>query len=106
MQAFGVARYQRITGRPVLENGGFRLMPLPSVRLSIAARVPMAVPKHAGILLSLVSLRMPVPELTVMTMKIQAAWLHAPGLTISSPSVVIDNNVANTFQRGLSSCSL
>jgi hypothetical protein len=97
---------QPIAGRPVLENGGFRLMPLPSVRLSIAARVPMAVPKRAGLLLSLVSLRMPVPELTVMTMKIQAAWLDALGLTISSPSVVIDNNAANTFQRGLSGCSL
>jgi len=96
---------QPIADRPMLANGGFRLMPLPSVRLSIAARVPMAVPKRAGLLLSLVSLRMPVPELTVMPMTIQAAWLHALGLTISSPSVVIDNNAANTFQRGLSGCS-
>jgi hypothetical protein len=89
-----------ITGRPMLANGGFRLMPLPSVRLNIAARVPMAVPKRAGLLLSLVSLRMPVLELTIMPMTIQAAWLHALGLTISSPFAVIENNAANTFQRG------
>jgi hypothetical protein len=97
---------QPIAGRPVLANGGFRLMPLPSIRLSIASWVPMAVRRRAGLLLSLVSLRMHVPKLTVMPMTIQAAWLHALGLTISSPSTVIDNNAANTFQRGLSCCSL
>ena len=106
MQAFSVPGIQPIAAKLVLENGGFRLMPFPSVRLNIAARVPMAVPKHAGLLFSLVSLRMPVPKLTVMPMTIQAAWLHALGLTISSPFVVIDNNAANTFQRGLSGCSL
>jgi hypothetical protein len=106
MQAFGVARYPAHRRQARACQWRFRLMPLPSVRLSIAARVPMAIPRRAGLLLSLVSLRMPVPELTVMPMTIQAAWLHALGLTISSPSAVIDNNAANTFQRGLSGCSL
>jgi hypothetical protein len=74
-----------------------RVPSFPSVRLSIAARVPMAIPRRASLLLSLVSLRIYVPELIVMPMTIQAVWLHALGLIISSPSTLIDNNATNTF---------
>lgn len=45
-----------------------RVSALPSVQLSIVAWVPMAIPRRAGLLLSLVFLRMHVLELTVMPM--------------------------------------
>ena len=75
-----------------------RVPALPSARLSIVAQVHTEVPRVADLLLFLVCLKIPIPELTVMHMTILPAWLHALELIISSFFLLINNDGANNSQ--------
>ena len=75
-----------------------RVPAFPSARLSIVAQVHTEVPRVADLLLFLVCLKIPIPELTVMPMMILPAWLHALELIISSLFALINNDAANSSQ--------
>ena len=75
-----------------------RVLALPLACLIIVAQVHMEVPRVADLLLFLVCLKMPVPELTVMPMTILPAWLHALELIIWSLFPLINNDAANSSQ--------